>query len=459
MVASGTAPLTYQWKLGGTNISGATSSSYTIASAQTANAGNYTVTVSNSVGSVTSSTATLTVTAATGGDIIYVSPTGLDSNPGTITAPTTLAMAITEALPGDTIYMRGGTYNYSATITIATGNNGTASANKKILAFPGEVPVLNWAAQATADANRGLQLFGNFWYLKGLTIERAGDNGLFIGGNNNTVELCLTQFNRDSGLQISRSSSSLTNISQWPANNLVLNCTSHDNADATAENADGFACKLTSGPGNVFRGCISHHNSDDGWDLFAKTDTGAIGPVLIENCIAYNNGTLSNGTTSANGDKNGFKLGGSGVAVQHTIRRCIAFNNGHHGFTDNNNPGPITVTNNTSFNNTNSGFNFRSGGNSVFTNNASLNAGSSDATFSTLTGTTNLFWVSGASNNNGGAKVISAADFQTLTPPASFARNADGSINLGTFAKLVSGSDLVNGGTPSGTDIGAVESF
>ena len=459
VVASGTAPLTYQWKLGGTNISGATSSSYTIASAQTANAGNYTVTVSNSVGSVTSSTATLTVTAATGGDIIYVSPTGLDSNPGTITAPTTLAMAITEALPGDTIYMRGGTYNYSATITIATGNNGTASANKKILAFPGEVPVLNWAAQATADANRGLQLFGNFWYLKGLTIERAGDNGLFIGGNNNTVELCLTQFNRDSGLQISRSSSSLTNISQWPANNLVLNCTSHDNADATAENADGFACKLTSGPGNVFRGCISHHNSDDGWDLFAKTDTGAIGPVLIENCIAYNNGTLSNGTTSANGDKNGFKLGGSGVAVQHTIRRCIAFNNGHHGFTDNNNPGPITVTNNTSFNNTNSGFNFRSGGNSVFTNNASLNAGSSDATFSTLTGTTNLFWVSGASNNNGGAKVISAADFQTLTPPASFARNADGSINLGTFAKLVSGSDLVNGGTPSGTDIGAVESF
>jgi hypothetical protein len=181
--------------------------------------------------------------------------------------------------------------------------------------------------------------------------------------------------------------------------------------------------------------------------------------VLIENCISYNNGTLSDGTTSSNGDKNGFKLGGSGIAVQHTIRRCIAFNNGHHGLTDNDNPGPITVTNNTSFNNVNSNYNFRSGGHSVFTNNASLNAGSSDATYDTLTGTTNVFWKNGASDNNGGSIVISASDFQTLTPPSSFSRNADGSINLGTFCHLASGSDLINAGTPSGTDIGAVESF
>ena len=61
VVASGTAPLSYQWKFNGANISGATSSSFTIASAQSANAGSYTVTVSNSAGSVTSAAATLTV--------------------------------------------------------------------------------------------------------------------------------------------------------------------------------------------------------------------------------------------------------------------------------------------------------------------------------------------------------------------------------------------------------------
>lgn len=401
-----------------------------------------------------------TFTTTSTGSELYVSPSGVAGAAGTIGAPTTFADALTRIPAGGTIWMRGGTYNFSATITIAFGNNGSAGSTKKIFAYNGEVPIMNFSAQATADANRGLQMFGNYWHLKGVTVQNAGDNGIFIGGNNNTVELCITRNNRDSGLQISRRASSLTNIADWPSNNLILNCDSYDNADPGAENADGFACKLTSGPGNVFRGCIARNNIDDGWDLYTNTDTGPIGPVLIESCIAYNNGVLSSGSTSGSGDKNGFKLGGSGVAVQHTIRRSLAFGNGHHGFTDNNNPGPITVTNNTGFNNANSNYNFRSGGNSVFTNNASLNAGSSDATFTTLTGTTNLFWKNGASDNNGGTKVISASDFITLTVPSGgFTRNADGSINLGNFAKLASGSDLVNGGTPSGTDIGAIESW
>jgi hypothetical protein len=54
----------YQWYLGGAVVSGATSSTYSLTSAQSSNAGDYTVTVTNSYGSVTSSKATLTVTAA-----------------------------------------------------------------------------------------------------------------------------------------------------------------------------------------------------------------------------------------------------------------------------------------------------------------------------------------------------------------------------------------------------------
>ncbi|MDB6027417.1 MAG: hypothetical protein JWM68_3640 [Verrucomicrobiales bacterium] len=61
VVATGTAPLTYQWKFNGVNISGATASSYTKSNAQPADQGNYTVVVSNAAGSVTSSAASLTV--------------------------------------------------------------------------------------------------------------------------------------------------------------------------------------------------------------------------------------------------------------------------------------------------------------------------------------------------------------------------------------------------------------
>jgi hypothetical protein len=64
VAANGSLPLTYQWYVGGVAISGATSASYTIASVQAANAGSYTCTVTNSVGSATSSAAVLTVGSA-----------------------------------------------------------------------------------------------------------------------------------------------------------------------------------------------------------------------------------------------------------------------------------------------------------------------------------------------------------------------------------------------------------
>ena len=65
VAASGTAPLSYQWRKNGTNISGATSSSYTTPATATADSGStFSVVVTNSAGSATSNNATLTVNAA-----------------------------------------------------------------------------------------------------------------------------------------------------------------------------------------------------------------------------------------------------------------------------------------------------------------------------------------------------------------------------------------------------------
>lgn len=75
VTATGTAPLRYQWRRNGANIAGATGSTYTFANAQPANAGQYTVVVSNNTGGATSAPATLTVnyslivTASSGGSV------------------------------------------------------------------------------------------------------------------------------------------------------------------------------------------------------------------------------------------------------------------------------------------------------------------------------------------------------------------------------------------------------
>ena len=67
VAATGTAPLSYQWMKNGTPIAGATSSTYTTPATTTADSGSqFTITVSNSAGSVTSNAATLTVNAAPG---------------------------------------------------------------------------------------------------------------------------------------------------------------------------------------------------------------------------------------------------------------------------------------------------------------------------------------------------------------------------------------------------------
>ncbi|HXU79044.1 MAG TPA: immunoglobulin domain-containing protein, partial [Methylomirabilota bacterium] len=75
VTASGTAPLGYQWRLNGTNIAGATTTALSRPNVQLVDAGNYAVVVTNSLGSITSAPAaltvnfTLTVSATYGGTV------------------------------------------------------------------------------------------------------------------------------------------------------------------------------------------------------------------------------------------------------------------------------------------------------------------------------------------------------------------------------------------------------
>ena len=90
VVASGTAPLSYQWQKNGANISGATAASYTTPTTATADNGStFQVVVSNTAGSVTSSAATLTVNPAAVAPTITTQPANQ-----TVTAGQTATFAV-----------------------------------------------------------------------------------------------------------------------------------------------------------------------------------------------------------------------------------------------------------------------------------------------------------------------------------------------------------------------------
>lgn len=408
---------------------------------------------------------------------LFAAPNGMDAAPGTLDQPTTLTSALTRIAAGKTIYLRAGSYGYDAQITIEANNSGSAGQLKQLVAYENEKPELDFSSQpytAGASNPRGLQIDGDYWHVKGLTVHGAADNGIYVAGNDNVVESCITFGNRDTGLQIGRIGSSEPTIADWPANNLILNCESYDNFDSPAgENADGFAAKLTVGPGNVFRGCVSHNNIDDGWDLFTKNETGPIGAVTIDQCISHHNGTLSNGMSTGAGDRNGFKLGGDKIEVAHVVTRSIAFANGKDGFTWNSNPGAIRLSNNLSIDNENTNYMFGSSSvttQAVFTNNVSFRttaAGSNDKTIGNEVSNSNCWW-NGATVNGKGLSV-SAADFTGSVANPTIARGADGSLDFSPW-KLASGSDLIGAGVmPAGSlpfdasyyqgvpDLGAVE--
>lgn len=281
---------------------------------------------------------------------IYVSPDGRSYGSGAKDDPVDIYTAVKSAAPGRTILLKGGTYALDKTVIVERGVNGTADAKIYMIADPEAAtrPVLDFQGRCA-----GMILAGDYWYFQGFDVTRSANaqKGIQVSGSYNTVDNVMTYKNGNTGLQISRYKST-DNWEDWPSHNLILNCTSYLNADAGYEDADGFAAKLTVADGNVFDGCIAAYNADDGWDLFAKVETGAIGQVTIQNSVAFKNGYVldENGQEVDAGNGNGFKMGGSSISGQHVLRNSVSFGNKAKGIDSNSCP-DIQVYASTSYNN------------------------------------------------------------------------------------------------------------
>lgn len=281
---------------------------------------------------------------------IYVSPDGRSYGSGAKDDPVDIYTAVKSAAPGRTILLKSGTYALDKTVIVERGVNGTADAKIYMIADPEAAtrPVLDFQGRCA-----GMILAGDYWYFQGFDVTRSANaqKGIQVSGSYNTVDNVMTYRNGNTGLQISRYKST-DNWEDWPSHNLILNCTSYLNADAGYEDADGFAAKLTVADGNVFDGCIAAYNADDGWDLFAKVETGAIGQVTIQNSVAFKNGYVldENGQEVDAGNGNGFKMGGSSISGQHILRNSVSFGNKAKGIDSNSCP-DIQVYASTSYNN------------------------------------------------------------------------------------------------------------
>lgn len=382
---------------------------------------------------------------------IFVAPDGNDINPATISQPLfSLASAITRVKVGDTIFVRGGTFIYNSTITIS--KSGTSTLKYYIIAYENERPILDFSSMGFSSSNKGISLKGSFWFIKGLYIKGAGDNGMEInGGSDNTVELCSFYENRDTGLQLSNGAS----------NNKIINCDSYNNIDPSEGNADGFAPKLAVGTGNYFYGCRAWQNSDDGWDGYMRGANDV--STKLENCWSFKNGYRKDGTQSS-GNGNGFKMGGgddgnSARLMHHNILiKCVAFDNKVKGFDQNNNDGSMTLINCTGFRNLSADYRITrqvNAGQTVTIKNSISYLGAVD-----LGG-----FVVQEKNGWGSPFSVSAQDFVSIDPALATApRKEDGSLPDITFMHLAPGSQFIDAGIDVGLpflglapDLGAFE--
>lgn len=371
-------------------------------------------------------------------------------NSGTIESPfLTIGKGINSMSAGDTVFIRGGVFALSATISIS--KVGTDTSRFYLFAYPGERPILDFTSQTASD---GIKLNGKYCHVFGIDVKNSAHNGIAVNGSYNIIENCRVFENRNTGLQLGSGAS----------NNKIINCDSFYNYDAPSGggNADGFAPKLDVGTGNYFYGCRSWQNSDDGWDGYLRPTDNVT--TTLEHCWTFMNGYLKDGTPIITGNGNGFKMGGGDTSNKDSLRHnmilknCISFDNRVKGYDQNNNRGSMTVLNCTGYRNGAENYKIsafiRASESLTVKNCLELGNKVSIASYAVLQ--TNSWMV---------PFTVAESDFISLdTAGVRGPRKADGSLPDINFLHLAPGSKLINAGTDIGLpfkgsapDIGAFE--
>ena len=286
----------------------------------------------------------------------YVSPTGDDAAVGSLAEPfATIQRAQQSAMPGDTVFVRGGIYRMTEAAIgrrrgifariVVLDKSGAEGQPITYRAYADEKPVFD--CSAVKPLNQRVSAFyvsGSWLHLIGLDV-----TGVQVTMKTHTQSICFeSQGSHNIFERLTMHDGQAIGIYHVRgSDNLFVNCDAWNNWDFTSEdgkggNVDGFGCHPTKGStGNIFRGCRAWHNSDDGYDCITASEA-----VTFENCWAMFNGLSADGKKLADG--NGFKAGGYGSAPasnvprpvpRHIVRGCLAVGNKSSGFYANHHPG------------------------------------------------------------------------------------------------------------------------
>ncbi|MGP3988417.1 right-handed parallel beta-helix repeat-containing protein [Streptomyces sp. 3N207] len=343
---------------------------------------------------------------------VVVATDGDDSGAGTASDPyATLEKAFSVAKAGTTIRVKSGTYYPKQ--SLKSEESGTADA--PITLEPcgsGEVKV---DGSKLPEGEWLVGLSGNYWNVHDMRFQNGPAHGFVVTSSTGGVFKNLTtDGNGDSGFTLRGENTN---------DNLVENLDSSNNYDPEnhGQNADGIAVKFGSGKGNRVVGARLFNNSDDGMDLW-KFESG----ITVERSWAYGNGENRWNDGAFEGNGNGFKLGGDGTAADHVVQSNAAWDNAQHGFTENSNPGAMSVSRNTAYANGAYGFYFAEGsaelGKNLAANDADGKAKTGGSTSST--------------GNNWDSGVATPPFASTDAKPATGLRGAGGALPDSEFLRV-----------------------
>jgi parallel beta-helix repeat protein len=396
----------------------------------------------------------------------YVQVNGNDANPGTYDRPfKTVEKAVSVALPGNLIYIRGGEYR-PASLDLRYGfriANKKSTGNKiRIFNYPGEKPVFNCFGMTKSDES----IFGlaiencENLHIKGIEVKYVPQNrdlitgqgyynvGLLVSSTNCIIENCKVREIGGSGINVGGSS-----------NNVILkNCDAYNCYDPytylngkayPGGHADGIHITLGSNPDLRITviGCRTWNCSDDGIDNY-----GTAGRIDYINCWSWHNGYIP-GTETPIGDGYGFKLGG-GVSINYltttkrSLRNCIAAFNKFVGIHQNFDTGICSGINlnHCAVYMNQYGLGFGRGTASDTIRNCISFGNTVGNSLANFVGHTNLMHDHNSFDTNG--IIVNENDFLSVTMSwLSAARQENGDLPVTNFLKLVSGSDLIGKGT------------